>query len=165
MTRHKVIVKPCLTHHYWFYTYSYIIPNFLGFFYLSLYQNVYSRWWKEVLNNQPTKIWCNWSTIVLSVNQLGQEEYIWAMRTSAYRESDSELWKERRSTPLTSQSQIKKDKSMHYTTDDHQTKVMASLVPDEVIYNVNDYAHRHYDACFLFGDVSGIVTILHNIYI
>lgn len=38
---------------------------------------------------------------------------------------------------------------------DDQTKLMASLVPDEVIYNVDDYSHREYDACFLFGDVSG----------
>ena len=37
-----------------------------------------------------------------------------------------------------------------------QAEVMASLVPDEVIYNVDDYNHRIYEASFLFGDVSGI---------
>lgn len=87
------------------------------------------------------------------VNQVGQEEYIWAMRTSAYRESDSDLWKERRSH---TQMGGKKSKSViDVSIDDRQTRVMASLVPDEVIYNVHDYSHRHYDACFLFGDVSG----------
>ncbi|XP_044263925.1 adenylate cyclase type 10-like isoform X1 [Tribolium madens] len=90
------------------------------------------------------------------MNQVGQEEYIWAMRTSAYRESDSDLWKERRSY-----SQIgKKSKTViDLSTDDRQTKVMASLVPDEVIYNVDDYSHRQYDACFLFGDVSGFTEL------
>jgi hypothetical protein len=85
---------------------------------------------------------------------MGQEEYIWAMRTSAYRESDSELWKDRRSVSRT-QFPPKSKSLVDSSIGDRQTKVMASLVPDEVIYNVDDYSHRQYDACFLFGDVSG----------
>ena len=89
---------------------------------------------------------------------MGQEEYVWAMRSSLYRESDSELWKERRSEgsrSVLNEIGVKKSKSSANTVD-YQTKVMASLVPDEVIYNVEDYNHRQYDACFLFGDVSGM---------
>lgn len=77
------------------------------------------------------------------------------MRTSAYRESETDIRKEGRSHPSLHR-ELKKTKSTTETTiGDRQTKVMASLVPDEVIYNVNDYNHREYDACFLFGDVSG----------
>ncbi|KYB27283.1 Adenylate cyclase type 10-like Protein [Tribolium castaneum] len=91
------------------------------------------------------------------LNQLGQEEYIWAMRTSGRRDSDVEVRKAGRSY----QSGLlgKKSKSVVESTDDRQTKVMASLVPDEVIYNVDDYTHRKYDACFLFGDVSGFTEL------
>ncbi|KAJ3648251.1 hypothetical protein Zmor_020069 [Zophobas morio] len=92
---------------------------------------------------------------------MGQEEYVWAMRSSLYRESDSELWKERRSEgsrSVLNEIGVKKSKSSANTVD-YQTKVMASLVPDEVIYNVEDYNHRQYDACFLFGDVSGFTEL------
>ncbi|RZC42671.1 adenylate cyclase type 10-like [Asbolus verrucosus] len=92
------------------------------------------------------------------MNQMGQEEYIWAMRTSAYRESDSELWKQRRSFIQLDPSRKSKS-AMDISMSDRQTRVMASLVPDEVIYNVNDYSHRRYDACFLFGDVSGFTEL------
>lgn len=34
-------------------------------------------------------------------------------------------------------------------------KIMASLVPDEVIYNISDYSKREFDACLMIGDVSG----------
>jgi hypothetical protein len=89
------------------------------------------------------------------VTQLGQEEYIWAMRTSSYRASDTDLWKDRRSLRSSSQMRKKSKSVLDTSMGDRQTKVMASLVPDEVIYNLNDYSHRQYDACFLFGDVSG----------
>lgn len=96
---------------------------------------------------------------LITVNQAMDEEYVWAMRYSGHRESDSELWKERKLPPL-SDTQITRrntsQKNMIPMSDDQNTKVMASLVPDEIIYNVNDYNIRSYDACLLFGDVSGM---------
>lgn len=94
------------------------------------------------------------------MNETAEEEYILAMRTTAYRE-DSDLWRDRRSQPLKagqatlSNRRKTKTKSLLPMSDDHTTKVLASLVPDEIIYNVNDYSNRHYDCCLLFGDVSG----------
>lgn len=105
---------------------------------------------------------CTISVRVLTFPFPATEDYIWAMRSSLRQESDSELWKERRATPLAESSQSavykrgKRMKNVIPTTDDHNVKVMASLVPDEIIYNVNDYSIRCYDACLLFGDVSGI---------
>ncbi|XP_068895089.1 adenylate cyclase type 10-like isoform X2 [Tenebrio molitor] len=93
------------------------------------------------------------------MTQLGQEEYIWAMRTSSYRASDTDLWKDRRSLRSSSQMRKKSKSVLDTSMGDRQTKVMASLVPDEVIYNLNDYSHRQYDACFLFGDVSGFTEL------
>lgn len=88
------------------------------------------------------------------------EDYIWAMRTSFHRDSDSELWKERRAQqPLVSSSTVIETGKNKVSADDNNVKVMASLVPDEIIYNVKDYSIRKYDACLLFGDVSGkIIT-------
>lgn len=81
------------------------------------------------------------------------------MRTSNHKESESEGWKERKSVPLQEDEPVMakrpKTKNVIPMSDDHHTKVMASLVPDEIIYNVNDYSVRPYDACLLFGDVSG----------
>lgn len=83
------------------------------------------------------------------------------MRTSIQGDSDSELWKERRPTPLAESltscvpKKGKRAKNVLPTSDDYNVKVMASLVPDEIIYNVNDYSIRKYDSCLLFGDVSG----------
>lgn len=34
---------------------------------------------------------------------------------------------------------------------------MASLVPDEIIYNFSDYSTREYNAALMFADVSGMV--------
>ena len=92
----------------------------------------------------------------VAVNHTGQEEYIWAMRASLYRESDVELWKDRKrhDNSRSAVNVASRTKSLLETTT-YQTKIMASLVPDEVIHNVEDYSHRQYEACFLFGDVSG----------
>lgn len=54
-----------------------------------------------------------------------------------------------------------KDQKRH-STDDLKNQALASLVPDEIIYNVNDYENRNYDACLLFGDVSGNNYISNN---
>ncbi|KAK9746114.1 Adenylate and Guanylate cyclase catalytic domain [Popillia japonica] len=127
----------------------------------------------------------------------GQEEYIWAMRTRLYSE-DADDWKERRmsdvSTDYMSKQQDQKtgmassderrmsDVSTDYmskqqdqktgmaSSDEYNTKVLASLVPDEIIFDsslvpdeiifdCNDYTHRPYDACLLFGDVSGFTDL------
>lgn len=62
-------------------------------------------------------------------------------------------WKERKRT-LQSINSLTRNKTI-VPRDNYESKVLASLVPDEIIYQVNDYSHRHYDACLLFGDVSG----------
>lgn len=85
------------------------------------------------------------------------EEYIWAMRTGIHRD-DTEDWKKRKAGPLADTDITRKTNKMKNVipmSDDHNTKVMASLVPDEIIYDVNDYSIRSYESCFLFGDVSG----------
>lgn len=93
------------------------------------------------------------------MTQQGQEEYIWAMRTSAFRETDDDSWKSRY-LPKTSTSLEKKSKMFESTTViDQQTQVLASLVPDEVIEKVTDYSHRHYEGAMLFGDVSGFTEL------
>ncbi|KAJ3648253.1 hypothetical protein Zmor_020070 [Zophobas morio] len=94
------------------------------------------------------------------LNHTGQEEYIWAMRASLYRESDVELWKDRKrhDNSRSAVNVASRTKSLLETTT-YQTKIMASLVPDEVIHNVEDYSHRQYEACFLFGDVSGFTEL------
>lgn len=93
------------------------------------------------------------------VNEQAGEEYVWAMRSGNHKETDSEGWKERKSAPLQEDEPVMtkrpKTKNVISMSDDHQTKVMASLVPDEIIYNVSDYRIRPYDSCLLFGDVSG----------
>lgn len=93
------------------------------------------------------------------MDQAGQEEYIWAMR---YRGRETEREERERRTSLQKvnsdyllNQKKKGSKLLLPQTSDHHTKVLASLVPDEIIYNVNDYTHRHYDSCLLFGDVSG----------
>lgn len=101
--------------------------------------------------------------IPFSVNEQNtEEEYILAMRTTAYnRDVSDEMWRHRRSKPLEpgqpliAQRKKTRAKSLIPMTDDHTAKVLASLVPDEIIYNVNDYSNRPYDVCLLFGDVSG----------
>lgn len=78
----------------------------------------------------------------------GQEEYIWAMR---YRFREIEQKSTETAVVKARHDQITTEQH----NDDHQTKILASLVPDEIIYNVNDYSHRNYECCLLFGDVSG----------
>lgn len=96
-----------------------------------------------------------------SVDYSGQEEYIWAMRTRLYSE-DNDDWKERRASDGSSEydNQPKDQKGGIVSADEYNTKVLASLVPDEIIFDCNDYTHRPYDACLLFGDVSGTFYIL-----
>lgn len=91
------------------------------------------------------------------VDYSGQEEYIWAMRTRLYSE-DADDWKDRRISDTSSteyEAQKPDQKGGIASSDEYNTKVLASLVPDEIIFDCNDYTHRPYDACLLFGDVSG----------
>ncbi|KAK4883887.1 hypothetical protein RN001_000158 [Aquatica leii] len=99
------------------------------------------------------------------MNQNVEEEYILAMRINANRE-DSELWRERKLNSLQSgygnyplQRRKTTTKSLLPMSDDYSAKVLASLVPDEIIYNVNDYSNRSYDMCVLLGDVSGFTDL------
>ncbi|XP_022909660.1 adenylate cyclase type 10-like [Onthophagus taurus] len=91
------------------------------------------------------------------LDYVGQEEYIWAMRTRTYVD-DNDDWKDRRFSE-DSKLSITSNKSGSTTGDEHNIKVMASLVPDEIIANCNDYSHRNYDVCLLFGDVSGFTDL------
>ena len=84
---------------------------------------------------------------------LGQEEYIWAMKECSHRD-ETEAQKARESK-YSAHVQLLIKKSKYSMGVENQTKVVASLVPDEVIYHINDYRRKKYDACFLFGDVSG----------
>lgn len=76
----------------------------------------------------------------------------------AIKEDDDE-WKKRRAVPLVelkSRSSYGSNVSSYYTLyDEGHTRTMASLVPDEIIYNIGDYSKRDFDGCLLFGDVSG----------
>ena len=40
-------------------------------------------------------------------------------------------------------------------TEVQHAKIMASFVPDEIIYSISDYSIRKYDAVLVLGDVSG----------
>lgn len=77
----------------------------------------------------------------------------------ANEDDEDNEWKNRVPQAMSSaddvQRMVSRNRSVIPMNDDHQTKVLASLVPDEIIYNITDYSHRHYDACLLFGDVSG----------
>lgn len=60
-------------------------------------------------------------------------------------------WKEGRLKRIRRES----SKSNLATLLEQQTRILASLVPDEILEKVDDYKIRHYDAVFLYGDVSG----------
>lgn len=95
-------------------------------------------------------------------NNKEQDQYRWTVETNEFISSSDTAWRERRATPLSAgvkralpMQRKNKSKSLIPMSYTHTTKVLASLVPDEIIYNVNDYSHRYYDSCLLFGDVSG----------
>lgn len=69
-------------------------------------------------------------------------------------DGDDEEWKKRRANPLTEMSQRARRTQTDLIHDVH-IRIMASLVPDEIIYNIGDYSKRELEACLLFGDVSG----------
>ncbi|XP_030764009.1 adenylate cyclase type 10-like isoform X2 [Sitophilus oryzae] len=89
------------------------------------------------------------------------KDYYLAMNSTIFKEPGSEDWKKRRAIPLQTSSQQKQSEnivSSEWSRDEH-TRIFASLVPDEVIYHINDYSRRHFDGCLLFGDVSGFTDL------
>lgn len=121
------------------------------------------KWWKEVRNSTRPRYFPNpitRPTFAVDQRDKGQEELKWEAEVSKPSTSGtgSMQWRTRRASmqrePRERPVKIK-NRSLVALSLDHTTKVLASLVPDEIIYNVNDYSHRHYDCCLLFGDVSG----------
>ncbi|XP_044744118.1 adenylate cyclase type 10-like isoform X2 [Coccinella septempunctata] len=88
---------------------------------------------------------------------MDQEEYVWAMRTSAYDEQTQENaneYKDEADEFSIFQSKNVKDILLVY-----KTTILSSFVPDEIILNVNDYTTKTSDACILCGDVSGFTEL------
>nr|CAI5849851.1 unnamed protein product [Callosobruchus analis] len=77
-------------------------------------------------------------------------------------QQDSDEWKKRRSIPISEVIQparpYETDRSNSFA-EEGLTRTMASLVPDEILYNINDYTKRDLEACLLFGDVSGFTDL------
>ncbi|KAJ8924439.1 hypothetical protein NQ315_007236 [Exocentrus adspersus] len=87
------------------------------------------------------------------------DDVVWQMTSDIIKEDDSE-WKKRRAVPLVDlkDSNGPGSKTSYFTMyDEGHTRILASLVPDEIIYNIGDYSKRDFDGCLLFGDVSGKV--------
>lgn len=72
--------------------------------------------------------------------------------------NDNDEWKDRRAAPLTNNPILRtiETNSLSLQREEEHTRIFASLVPDEVIYHIHDYSRRNFDACLLFGDVSGM---------
>ncbi|VEN34229.1 unnamed protein product, partial [Callosobruchus maculatus] len=81
------------------------------------------------------------------------DEYKWAMRAGILQQ-DSDEWKNRRSIPISEVVQparpYESERSNSFA-EEGLTRTMASLVPDEILYNINDYTKRDLEACLLFG--------------
>ncbi|XP_018579406.1 adenylate cyclase type 10-like [Anoplophora glabripennis] len=85
----------------------------------------------------------------------------WEMTNDVIREDDTD-WKKRRAVPLLDLKNLMNNgnRSSYFTLyDEGHTRILASLVPDEIIYNIGDYSKRDFDACLLFGDVSGFTDL------
>ncbi|KAG5893841.1 hypothetical protein JTB14_002567 [Gonioctena quinquepunctata] len=89
-----------------------------------------------------------------------QEEYLWALKATMSVQ-DSDEWKNRRAIPLSQMDQARRlvPQGSSSAFDESHTRIMASLVPDEIIYNISDYSKRDFEACLLFGDVSGFTDL------
>lgn len=73
-------------------------------------------------------------------------------------------WKDRRATPITNTPILRTTDSnlLSLQREEEHTRIFASLVPDEVIYHIHDYSRSNFDACLLFGDVSGMIFVSDN---
>lgn len=79
------------------------------------------------------------------------DDVVWQMSNDVVKEPGSNDWKNRRAAPL-----IESSKASYFVLyDEGHTRILASMVPDEIIYNIGDYSKRDFDGCLLFGDVSG----------
>ncbi|CAG9821448.1 unnamed protein product, partial [Phaedon cochleariae] len=98
-----------------------------------------------------------------------KDELQWFRKSSLSmrQQDDNEEWKKRRATPLSELHSLARRATNTTTTtsanssffDEGHTRIMASLVPDEIIYNVADYSKREFEGCLLFGDVSGFTDL------
>lgn len=75
-------------------------------------------------------------------------------RNNKAKENREYLWSLRDTLKAADIGAVEQEHDIEIEQDDGLTN-LATLVPDEVIYNVNDYETRQFDGCLLFGDVSG----------
>lgn len=75
--------------------------------------------------------------------------------------NNNDEWKNRRAAPITNTPILRTtdSNSLSLQREEEHTRIFASLVPDEVIYHIHDYTRRNFDACLLFGDVSGFTDL------
>lgn len=81
------------------------------------------------------------------------EDFIWAIRQRHENKRVEEL---RARATIYEDRRKSLDSNLFWET---KTKILASLMPDEVLQDVNDYSHKHYNACLLLGDVSGFTEL------
>ncbi|XP_057665067.1 uncharacterized protein LOC130899276 [Diorhabda carinulata] len=86
------------------------------------------------------------------------EEYSWALKGNLLLSEVNEKWTEKKKQ-LTHAHVRTRFESKTIQIDENHVRIMASLVPDEIIYNIGDYSKRDMDACLLFGDVSGFTDL------
>ncbi|KAL1513756.1 hypothetical protein ABEB36_003124 [Hypothenemus hampei] len=87
-------------------------------------------------------------------------DFEWTMDTKILKKDNND-WKNRRAIPLsqTTLTRNHSDSISYQQREEDHTRIFASLVPDEVIYHIHDYSRRNFDACLLFGDVSGFTDL------
>lgn len=88
---------------------------------------------------------------------MDQEEYVWAMRTSAYEEQTLE--ETSLDDTMTEGGSLLQERCDQDLVLVYKTTILSSFVPDEIILNVNDYTSKTFDACILCGDVSGFTEL------
>ncbi|XP_072394694.1 adenylate cyclase type 10-like isoform X4 [Diabrotica undecimpunctata] len=84
-------------------------------------------------------------------------EYLWALKSSIIQSAEAEEFRKRRNKPIVTTTRRCESDGDQYV--EKHVRIMASLVPDEIIYNIGDYSMKDLDACLLFGDVSGFTDL------
>ncbi|CAG9833176.1 unnamed protein product [Diabrotica balteata] len=84
-------------------------------------------------------------------------EYLWALKSSIIQSAEAEEFRKRRLKPIVTTTRRCESDGDQYV--EKHVRIMASLVPDEIIYNIGDYSMKDLDACLLFGDVSGFTDL------
>lgn len=107
--------------------------------------------------NLPITFYCCFMWRNFSANPKKKDDYLWAMKISFLKKDDNDDWKKRRqATSFGGVFGVASELGKKYTYfNEGSMKIMASLVPDEIIYNISDYSKREFDACLMIGDVSG----------